>query len=223
MDFRNKELIIFDFDGTLINSIPDLATAVNAMLTQYDLPGIDIDRVASFVGNGAATLVRRALTLAMQDKEPTDEFFAEAFAFYLSAYKDVSCQKTFTYPGVMETLQYLDKKGYKMVICSNKPFEYMEPILDFLTLKPYFHSWIGEDSLSEKKPHAAPLLHLVNLMHTTVEKSIVVGDSKNDILAAQNAGMQSVGLTYGYNYDEDIAEYGPSIVLNHFSDLQKLF
>lgn len=223
MDFRNKELIIFDFDGTLINSIPDLATAVNAMLTQYDLPGIDIDRVASFVGNGAATLVRRALTLAMQEKEPTDEFFAEAFAFYLSAYKDVSCQKTFTYPGVMETLQYLDKKGYKMVICSNKPFEYMEPILDFLTLKPYFHSWIGEDSLSEKKPHAAPLLHLVNLMHTTVEKSIVVGDSKNDILAAQNAGMQSVGLTYGYNYDEDIAEYGPSIVLNHFSDLQKLF
>jgi phosphoglycolate phosphatase len=223
MDFRNKELIIFDFDGTLINSIPDLATAVNAMLTQYDLPGIDIDRVASFVGNGAATLVRRALTLAMQDKELTDEFFAEAFAFYLSAYKDVSCQKTFTYPGVMETLQYLDKKGYQMVICSNKPFEYMEPILDFLSIKPYFHSWIGEDSLSEKKPHAAPLLHLVNVMHTTVEKSIVVGDSKNDILAAQNAGMQSVGLTYGYNYDEDITDYGPSIVLNHFSDLQKLF
>jgi phosphoglycolate phosphatase len=223
MDFRNKELIIFDFDGTLINSIPDLATAVNAMLTQYDLPSIDIDRVASFVGNGAATLVRRALTLAMQDKEPTDELFAEAFAFYLSAYKDVSCQKTFTYPGVMETLKYLDEKGYKMVICSNKPFEYMEPILDFLSIKPYFHCWIGEDSLPEKKPHAAPLLHLVNVMRSTVEKSIVVGDSKNDILAAQNAGMQSIGLTYGYNYEEDIADYGPSIVLNHFSDLQKLF
>lgn len=223
MDFRYKELIIFDFDGTLINSIPDLATAVNTMLTRYDLPGIDIDRVASFVGNGAATLVRRALTLSMQGKEPSSEFFAEAFVFYLSAYKAVSCQKTFTYPGVLETLQYLDKKGYKMVICSNKPFEYMEPILDFLSIKQYFHCWIGEDSLSEKKPNAAPLLHLVNVMDTTIEKSIVVGDSKNDILAAQNAGMHSIGLTYGYNYDENIADYGPSVVLNHFSDLQKLF
>jgi phosphoglycolate phosphatase len=223
MNFRYKELIIFDFDGTLINSIPDLATAVNAMLTLYDLPGIDIDRVASFVGNGAATLVRRALTLAMQGKEPTDEFFAEAFAYYLKAYKEVSCQKTFTYPGVVETLQYLDKKGYKMVICSNKPFEFIEPILDFLSIKPYFQCWIGEDSLPKKKPNAAPLLHLVNVMHTTVEKSIVVGDSKNDILSAQNAGMHSVGLTYGYNYDENIADYGPSVVLTNFSDLQKLF
>jgi phosphoglycolate phosphatase len=223
MDFSYKELIIFDFDGTLINSIPDLATAVNNTLAQYDLPGIDIDRVASFVGNGAATLVRRSLALAMQDQEPSDEFFAEAFAFYLKAYKEVSCQKTFTYPGVVETLQYLDNKGYKMVICTNKPFEYIEPILDFLSIKPYFHCWIGEDSLPEKKPNAAPLLHLVNVMHSTIEKSIVVGDSKNDILAAQNAGMHSVGLTYGYNYDENIADYGPRVVLNHFSDLQKLF
>jgi phosphoglycolate phosphatase len=187
------------------------------------LPSIEIDRIASFVGNGAATLVRRALTLAMQDKEPSAEFFAEAFAYYLKAYKEVSCQKTFTYPGVVETLQYLDAKGYTMAICSNKPFQYIEPILDFLAIKPYFKCWIGEDSLPEKKPNAAPLLHLVNIMGSTVEKSIVVGDSKNDILAAHNAGMHSIGVTYGYNYDENIADYNPSVVLTHFSELQNLF
>jgi len=223
MDFKDKELIIFDFDGTLINSIPDLATAVNKMLTHFNLPGIDIDLVASFVGNGASMLVKRALQLAMQDKEPTGDFFAEAFAFYLSAYKEGSCQKTFTYPGVVETLNYLDKKGYKMVICSNKPFDYIEPILDFLSIKPYFKRWLGEDSMPEKKPHAAPLLYLAKEMNTTAEKSIVVGDSKNDILAAQNAGMNSVGVTYGYNYNENIADYKPSVVLDRFSDLQKIF
>lgn len=223
MDFKDKELIIFDFDGTLINSIPDLATAINKMLTHFNLPGIDIDLIASFVGNGASMLVKRALQLAMQDTEPTSDFFAEAFAFYLSAYKEVSCQKTFTYPGVVETLNYLDKKGYKMVICSNKPFDYIEPILDFLSIKSYFKRWLGEDSMPEKKPHAAPLLYLAKEMNTTAEKSIVVGDSKNDILAAQNAGMNSVGVTYGYNYNENIADYKPSVVLDSFSDLQKIF
>lgn len=223
MDFKAKELIIFDFDGTLINSIPDLATAVNNMLTHYNLPDIEIDRIASFVGNGASMLVKRALSLAMQGKEPTEDLFAEAFAFYLSAYKAVSCEKTFTYPGVVETLHYLDNKGYKMAICTNKPFDYIEPILDFLSIKPFFQRWIGEDSLPEKKPHAAPLLFLAKEMNTPLEKCVVVGDSKNDILAAHNAGMDSVGVTYGYNYDENIADYKPSIVLDHFSDLQKLF
>lgn len=223
MDFKDKELIIFDFDGTLINSIPDLATAINNMLMHFNLPGIEIDLIASFVGNGASMLVQRALKLAMQDKEPTSDFFAEAFAFYLSAYKEVSCQKTFTYPGVVETLHYLDKKGYKMVICSNKPFDFIEPILDFLSIKQHFKRWIGEDSMPEKKPHATPLLYLAKEMNTTIEKSIVVGDSKNDILAAQNAGMHSVGVTYGYNYNENIADYKPSIVLDRFSDLQKIF
>jgi phosphoglycolate phosphatase len=223
MDFKDKELIIFDFDGTLINSIPDLATAVNNMLTHYNLPTIEIGLIASFVGNGASTLVKRALKLAMQDKEPTSDFFAEAFAYYLLAYKEVSCQKTYTYPGVLETLSYLDQKGYKMVICTNKPFAYIESILDFLSIKQYFKLWIGEDSIAEKKPHAAPLLYLAKEMNTTIEKSIVVGDSKNDILAAQNAGMCSVGVTYGYNYNEHIADYNPTIVLDHFSDLQKIF
>lgn len=222
MDFKDKKLIIFDFDGTLINSIPDLATAINNMLMHYNLPTIEIDRIASFVGNGASMLVKRALTLSLE-KEPTQDFFTDAFAFYLSAYKEVSCQKTFTYPGVDDTLNYLKARNYKMVICTNKPYDYIAPILDFLSIKQYFTLWLGEDSLAEKKPHAAPLLYLAKEMNTPIEHCIMVGDSKNDILAAQNAGMDCIGVTYGYNYDENIADYKPSKVFDNFSDLQKVF
>lgn len=223
MDFKDKELIIVDFDGTLINSIPDLALAVNSMLSHYNLPAIEIEKVASFVGNGAEALVRRALTLATNNEGIIADIFEEAFQIYLSAYEAVLCKETYAYPGVVETLDYLNNKGYKMVICTNKPYRFIEAILDGLSIKQYFKCWIGEDSMAEKKPNAAPLLYLCRKMNTAVEKTIMVGDSKNDILAAQNAEMDSIGLSYGYNYDENIADYKPSIVVDNFAELQKLF
>lgn len=222
MNFKDKELIIFDFDGTLINSIPDLTIAINKMLAHYDLSPLNIDVVTPFVGNGAKPLVRRALEEAMQEKV-TEDFLNEAFDIYFSAYREVTCDKTFMYPGVEETLKYLQEKDYKMVICTNKPFDFIEPILDDLKIKSYFKLWIGEDSLAEKKPNAAPLLHLAKKMNTEVVKCVMVGDSKNDILAAQNAEMHSVGVSYGYNYNENIADYHPSVVVDNFAELQGLF
>ena len=110
-----------------------------------------------------------------------------------------------------------------MAICTNKPFGFIEPILDTLEITTYFKRWIGEDSLAEKKPSAVPLLHLVKELNTTIEKSIMVGDSKNDILAAQNANMDSIGVSYGYNYNENIADYKPTVVVDEFAELTKLF
>lgn len=223
MNFKEKELIIFDFDGTLINSIPDLTLAVNKMLSHYNLLPLTIEQVTPFIGNGAEPLVRRSLEHYKQELNITEDLLTEAFAIYLSAYKDVTCKDTFMYPGVLETLSYLDKKGYKMAICTNKPFGFIAPILDKLEIKQFFKSWIGEDSLSEKKPNAAPLLHLVEALDTVIEKSIMVGDSKNDILAAQNANMESIGVSYGYNYNENISDYNPTVVVDCFADLQDLF
>ncbi len=221
MNFKDKALIIFDFDGTLINSIPDIVLAINKMLSHYNLVPLTEPQVTLLVGNGAKTLVKRALEQSMDIV--SNEFLEEAFEIYFSAYREVTCDKTYLYPGVLETLNYLFEKGYKMVICSNKPFSFMEPILEKLSIKQFFSDWIGEDSLSEKKPNAAPLVHLANKIGISVEKCIVVGDSKNDILAAQNAGMDSIGLTYGYNYNENIATYNPTIVVDDFADLKKLF
>lgn len=223
MNFKDKELIIFDFDGTLINSVPDLTLAINTMLKHFQLPEVPVEEVAPFIGNGARTLVKRALKHSMIDAEITDEFFEEAFAFYLKSYGEVPCKDTYLYPGVVETLEYLDEKGYKMVICTNKPYAFIEPILDQLNIKQFFKIWIGEDSLLETKPNAAPLLHLANEMKITTEKCIMVGDSKNDILAAQNAKIDSIGLTYGYNYNEHIVDYNPTIVANDFAQLQNIF
>lgn len=223
MDFTNKALIIFDFDGTLINSIPDLTLAINKMLVHYKAIPLTIQDVTPFIGNGAKPLVERALAKAMPEKEITDAFFKEAFAIYFSAYTEVTCEHTFMYPGVFDTLTKLDKKGYKLVICTNKPFSFITPILEKLEIKHLFKLWIGEDSLATKKPDAAPLLHLAKEMQTAIEHCIMVGDSKNDILAAQNAKMDSIGVSYGYNYNENIADYNPTIVVDRFTDLEALF
>ena len=223
MNFKTKELIIFDFDGTLINSIPDLTLAVNKMLFFYDLLPLTIEQVTPFIGNGAKPLVKRALECAMDSTTLSTNLLDEAFNVYFSAYKEVTCIETYMYPGVIETLNYLRDKGYKMVICTNKPFNFIEPILDKLSIKTFFTQWIGEDSLPQKKPDATPLLHLANEMNTPIDKCIMIGDSKNDILAAKNSNMESVGVSYGYNYNEDISDYNPSIIVDNFAELQDLF
>ena len=223
MNFKDKELLIFDFDGTLINSIPDLTLAINKMLSHYNLLPLTVKQVTPFIGNGAKPLVKRALEHSMRNQKISTALLEESFEIYFLAYREVTCDETYMYPGVLETLTYLNKEGYKMVICTNKPFSFIEPILDKLSIKQFFKCWIGEDSLAEKKPNAAPLFHLANEMNTIVEKCIMIGDSKNDILAAQNSGMENIGVSYGYNYNENIADYNPTIVVDSFVDLQKLF
>ena len=223
MNFKDKELIIFDLDGTIVNSIPDLTLGVNKMLSHYDLPNLSIEEVSPFIGNGAEALIHRALNFVLNDQNLLEKLRKEALAIFLLAYEEVICNETFMYPNVLETLNYLNENQYKMVICSNKPFKFIEPILDKLSIKKFFKHWIGENSLPNKKPDAAPLLHLANLLSVDLEKCIMVGDSKNDILAAQNSGIESIGVSYGYNYNENIADYKPSKVINNFIELQLLF
>ncbi len=171
MNFKDKELIIFDFDGTLINSIQDIAQAINRMLSHYNFSPLTVEQVTPFVGNGAKMLVKRALEQSTQNKQISSELFEQAFKVYLSAYQEAVCDETYTYPGVVETLNFLNEKGYKMVICSNKPYRFIEPILEKLSIKQFFKQWIGEDSISEKKPNAAPLFHLANEMKTMIENA----------------------------------------------------
>ena len=98
----------------------------------------------------------------------------------------------------------------------------MEPILKKLEIKKYFENWVGENSLSERKPSGRPLLHLAKEANVAVEECLMIGDSKNDMISSRNAKMESVGLTYGYNYDEDISQYDPTVVLEEFKNLKSL-
>jgi phosphoglycolate phosphatase len=220
LKFTNKEVILFDLDGTLIDSAPDLASAVNHMLTSMSRPTFSEETIRSWVGNGAKVLVKRALSGASKVDENLDNNLVEqSLQTFLSFYKKNLCINTQLYPGVRACLKILKAREYHLVIVTNKPEEFIAPIITALELDGLFTILLGANSLPKRKPDPLPLLHVCQELNVTVEQCLMVGDSKNDILAAKAAKMDSIGLTYGYNYGEDIAVHQPEAVFNDFSDI----
>lgn len=224
MKFTDKKAILFDLDGTLIDSAPDLALAINHMLTEMGREKISTDIIRSWVGNGASILVQRGLSGQSEiDPNLDPELLKKSLAIFLAFYADNVCIDTVTYPNVRSSLKILKAKGYRLVIVTNKPYDFIQPILDGLALNGLFELLIGGDSLATRKPDPLPLLHACETLNLSVEQCVMVGDSKNDILAANAASMQSIGLSYGYNYGEDINEHGPDISFDDFADIIALF
>ena len=222
MQEKNKKLLIFDLDGTLINSALDLALAVNYMLEQINRDTFDEKVIHGWVGNGALTLVQRALSGSRTvDNDLADAFVDNALQIFLDYYEKNLCNATTPYPHVLSTLKSLEKK-YTLAIVTNKPLPFVAPILERLRMDTLFEMILGGDSLSERKPHPMPLLHVCEKLGMTVAQSVMIGDSKNDILAANACGMDAVGVTYGYNYGEDIGVHKPTSIINDFSELLEL-
>ena len=119
-------------------------------------------------------------------------------------------------------LHALKEKEYRLGIVTNKPFDFVGPIMEALGLHGLFDFWLGGDSLEKKKPDPLPLLHACKHMNVSIDQCVMVGDSKNDLLAANTCGMQSIGVTYGYNYGEDIGIYNPTFIIDDFSELNEL-
>ena len=219
MKFENKKLLIFDLDGTLINSALDLALAVNYMLETLEKQTFAEVIIHEWVGNGALTLVSRALSGSRQVDDSLDaDYVQKALKIFLDYYAQNLCNETVPYPHVISTLKTL-KKQYKLAIITNKPFAFVEPILKGLEMDGIFELILGGDSLSKKKPDPMPLLYVTDKLGVSIEDSVMVGDSKNDILAANACAMHSVGVTYGYNYGEDIGVHNPTVIIDDFSEL----
>lgn len=212
------DLIQFDLDGTLIDSVPQLAQAVNRMRVQLGFGEAGEQAVRHWVGNGADMLVRRALADAL-GTEPGDELRRAARTAFDVAYDQVADQGLVFYPGVLDTLAVLRRAGKRLAIVTNKPYRFVPAILAAAGLSEQFELVLGGDSLPEKKPSPAPLLHVCRQLDVDPARTLMVGDSENDVLAAQAAGMAVVGLTYGYNYGRDIADSGPNWVLSDFAAL----
>ncbi len=214
---------LFDLDGTLVDSVPDLATALNQMLSDYQLSTYDDSVIRHWVGNGARVLVERGLsgnTKAMH--HCTSNEIDAALEKFLHYYRTLETKSTVLYDSVFDTLHALKHRGYTLALITNKPSEFIAPILSLFSLSSLFSLTIGGDSLSEKKPSALPLLYACEKLNIKPAQCVMVGDSKNDILAAKAANIKSIGLTYGYNYGECISTYQPDWVFDSFSEILTL-
>lgn len=220
MAFEKKEALLFDLDGTLVDSAPDLALALNHTLGRMGREPFAAETIRSWVGNGAPTLLKRGLSGSSVVNEDLDAAeVARGLEIFLEYYGRHLCVDTRAYPGVSETLRALKARGYRLALVTNKPYAFIAPLLEGLNLSGLFERCLGGDSLPRRKPDPMPLLHTAAELGVEVDACLMVGDSKNDILAARAAGMESIGVTYGYNYGEAIEAYGPERIAEEFSQI----
>lgn len=211
-------LVMFDLDGTLIDSVPDLAEAVDRMLAELGRPPAGVEKVRDWVGNGARVLVRRALADDIDHAGVSETQTEEALARFLDIYAD--CHNlTALYPGVHELLETLSTAAVELAVVTNKPERFVAPLLEQVGLGGYFRWIIGGDTLPQQKPDPAALLQVMRLAGVEATQSLFVGDSRNDVLAARAAGVPCVAVSYGYNHGRPIAEEEPSLVVESLAEL----
>lgn len=215
---RLPQLVMFDLDGTLVDSVPDLAAAVDDMLGQLGRPAAGIDNVRNWVGNGALVLVRRALAGSLEHAAVDDAEAAAALELFMAAYADANGH-TVRYPGVLECLDALHAAGVRLALVTNKPERFIPDLLRQQQLEGYFRWIVGGDTLPRRKPEPDGLLWVMQQAGVAAADSLFVGDSCNDIQAARAAGVSCVALTYGYNHGEDIARYQPDLVIDSLAEL----
>ncbi len=207
----------FDLDGTLVDSIADLARAANAARADLALTPLTEARVASFVGDGASSLVARTLADDYAAEFTGTALQKEAMNHFDLHYKRGLTIDTTFYPQVQITLSRLHERGFALAIVTNKPERYTLPLLRALGVSEHFEVVVAGDTLPQKKPSAAPLLHVAERLHVSPAELLMVGDSKNDVLAAQAAGCPVVAVSYGYGSNLD--DLGADRVIHHFADL----
>tara|TARA_R110001583_G_scaffold7720_9_gene37934 strand:- start:20995 stop:21657 length:663 start_codon:yes stop_codon:yes gene_type:complete len=212
---ENIKLICFDLDGTLVDSVPDLRLALNAMLDEFQLSHCHDEQIKTWVGNGIPKLVERALKYVgnkVVSQEVALNRFEKHYQYYLNS---ASC----LYENVADTLKILKARGYQTALITNKAEQFLPDLLTHFKIDAYFDLVLGGDTLSRNKPDPMQVNYALEYFVINKAQAVMVGDSKNDILAGQNAGLLSIALTYGYNYGEPVYLLNPDYIIDQFNEL----
>ncbi len=210
--------VIFDLDGTLVDSAPDIHAALNDTLAYFQLPPVELEQTVSWIGNGAPKLVERALSYVLRG-ESSDICFKTVLDCFFQDYATYSGKKTVLYEGVLDCMQWLQSKHVFLTLCTNKPERFTKSLLRAMSLQDYFSALICGDTLSVKKPDPLPLLWLCDRVGVPPDESLMVGDSVNDVEAATRAKMQVVCMNYGYNHGQPIAQQFDGVVFDSMGEL----
>ena len=202
--------VLFDLDGTLVDSAPDLTFAANKMLSALGYPPVNCSQVKGWVGDGVRSLVRRTLTTIVGDV-PAESLIEQSYVLFQRYYAESVYQDSTLYPGVHETLQTLKSSGLALACVTNKPSRFTKPVLEKSGLTGFFGAVVSGDDLPLKKPDPAPLQFAAEQLGVPLTACVLVGDSINDICAAGAAEITVLWATYGYAGQDDIeqdATYG---------------
>lgn len=211
-------LVMFDLDGTLIDSVPDLAAAVDVMLGQLGRDAAGVEQVRYWVGNGARVLVRRALAGDIEHSHIGEPETEQALALFLEAYAGDHSRST-VYPGVRALLDRLQTAQIPLALITNKPSRFVPELLADKQLDGYFRWLVGGDTLPVQKPDPAALHWVMQQAGVDAAQALFVGDSRSDVLAAKAAGVPVVAVSYGYNHGRPIATENPDLLVDSLDAL----
>jgi len=213
--------VMIDLDGTLVDSIPDLAAAANGMLREMGRAELDIGLIRTFVGKGIPNLVSRSLTGRL-DGEVSPETLARAMPLYERWYTEMNGKHCSIYPGVMEGLEAMRRAGFPLACVTNKSARFTAPLLECLGLAGYFSQVVAGDTLPQKKPDPAPLIHACRNFGIAPRDMLMIGDSLNDAEAARAAGCPMFCVPYGYNEGRDVRELDVDAIVATLVEAVKL-
>ena len=214
-------MILIDLDGTLVDSVPDLAFCVDAMMERLGRPPHGEAKVRNWVGNGVERLVRRSL-IGQLEGEPDEADFQRAYPVFLELYRDNTSKRSQLFPGVRDGLDWLQAAGYRLGCVTNKAAQFTEPLLRDLGVRDSFEIVISGDTLPRSKPDPLPLLHAADFFGVEPAAALMIGDSISDVKAARAAGFTIFCMSYGYNHGQDIRDYHPDAVLDSLTEVQGL-
>jgi len=213
--------VLIDLDGTLLDTVPDLAAAVNAMRAELGRPPLPVDTVATYVGKGADVLVHRALTESIDGRTDEASFQRSKASFYRH-YRTVNGHRSVVFPGVRDALADLRNKGIALACVTNKPGEFTHELLARVGLGAEFNAVVSGDDTIDKKPHPAPMLRACELLGLPPGETAMVGDSLNDVLSARAAGCRVIVVETGYNEGQPVGELPADAIVPTLLDAARL-